>query len=596
MSRNIVNQPDHNTFTLYRRLLAQARPYWPYVGLLLLIELLTTPLALLTPLPLKIVVDSVLSDGPLPRGIRALVPQSIASSSHALLIAAVTLLVIVSVLGLAQRLASSWLSTYVGEKLTLGFRARLFSHVQRLSLTYHDSQGSTDTTYRIQYDAPAIQWIMVDALIPLIGAAGTFLAMVYVTARISMRLALVALAVAPILIVLARIYSGPLRRRWRDAKKLESSAMSVVQEVLSSMRVVKAFGREQREHERFVSHSTKGVSARLRATLEEGAFGLVLGLTTAGGTAAVLLVGASSVKAGRLTLGDLLLVMSYLVQLYEPLKTIGRNTSSQQKSLASAERAFALLDQMPEVTEKPNARPLARAAGTVSFEHVSFAYDPAQPVLRGVSFTAHAGARVGISGRTGAGKTTLLNLLTRFYDPTDGRILLDGVDLRDYRLRDLRNQFAIVLQEPVLFSTTIAENIAYGRPGASEEQIIAAAEAANAHEFIRRLTDGYNTMVGERGMRLSGGERQRISLARAFLKDAPLLLLDEPTSSVDLRTEAAIIEAIERLMRGRTTFMIAHRLGTLASCDIRLEVSEGMARHLTAPSVEQRSSSLVEMA
>jgi len=274
-------------------------------------------------------------------------------------------------------------------------------------------------------------------------------------------------------------------------------------------------------------------------------------------------------------LGDLLLVMGYLAQLYGPLNTLSNSKASLQSSLASAERAFSILDEAPDVVERPGAQPLARAAGAVAFREVSFAYREDHPVLHEVSFEIDPGTRVGISGETGAGKTTLMSLLGRFYDPTTGEISLDGIDLRDYKLADLRSQFAIVLQEPVLFSTTISENISYARPGASEEEIIEAAKAANAHEFIVGLPHGYETEVGERGMSLSGGERQRIALARAFLRDAPVLILDEPTSSVDTKTEAVIMDAMERLMRGRTTFMIAHRLGTLANCDVRLEIEEG---------------------
>jgi len=267
--------------------------------------------------------------------------------------------------------------------------------------------------------------------------------------------------------------------------------------------------------------------------------------------------------------------MSYLGQLYSPLKTIGRKAASLQGNLVGAERAFSVLDQERDVPERPNALSLKRASGSITFQNISFAYDEGHPVLHDICFEVPAGARVGISGRTGAGKTTLLSLLTRLYDPTSGAILLDGSDLRDYRLVDLRNQFAIVLQEPVLFSTTIAENIAYARPEAREEEIVRAAKLADAHDFIVGLANGYQTVVGERGMRLSGGERQRIALARAFLKDAPVLLLDEPTSSVDMKTEEAIMKATERLMQGRTTFLIAHRLSTLEHCDFRLEMEHG---------------------
>jgi ATP-binding cassette, subfamily B, bacterial len=291
------------------------------------------------------------------------------------------------------------------------------------------------------------------------------------------------------------------------------------------------------------------------------------------------------VQAGTLTLGNLVLILGYLSQLYRPLQSVSEKLGDLQNSMASAERAFTLLDTEPDVVEKPDARPLERARGHVAFHDVSFAYDANEPpALEGVSFEVEPGTRLGIAGTTGAGKTTLTSLLTRFYDPTEGSITLDGVDLRDYKLADLRNQFAIVLQEPVLFSTTIAENIGYARSDAKQAEIVAAAKAAHAHEFIEGLPDGYQTMVGERGMRLSGGERQRISLARAFLKDAPVLILDEPTSSVDVKTEEIIMGAMEELMRGRTTFMIAHRLSTLEHCDVVVRIEDGrlVDRTLTA--------------
>jgi ATP-binding cassette, subfamily B, bacterial len=315
--------------------------------------------------------------------------------------------------------------------------------------------------------------------------------------------------------------------------------------------------------------------ARLQLALAQGRYGILVGLTLACGTATVLWLGMRHVQANTLTLGNLLLVMAYLGQLYAPLRMIGRKVASQQTHLASIERAFFLLDQLPEVVERPDARPLSRARGAIAYQGVSFGYQDDHPILQEIWFDVPAGARVGIAGRTGAGKSTLVSLLARFNDVTSGQILLDGVDLRDYKLDDLRNQFAIVLQEPVLFSTSVAENIGYARPGVSNDEIIGAAKLANAHDFIMGLPDGYQTLVGERGMRLSGGERQRISLARAFLKDAPILILDEPTSAVDVGTEAAIMQAIELLMRGRTTFMIAHRLRTLEKCDLRLRLENG---------------------
>jgi ATP-binding cassette, subfamily B, bacterial len=573
---------SYTDVTLYRRLLRQTRPYWPHIGGIFLLALLSSPLALLTPLPLKIAVDSVVGSHPLPGFLGALLPSAVTRSDVAVLTLAAGLLVIIALLSQLQELASLLLRTYTGEKLVLDFRAQLFRHLQRLSLLYADLKGTSDSMYRIQYDAPAIQFIVIDGVIPFITAGITIAGMIYVTAQIDWQLALVALGVSPVLFQLTQAYRRRLRKRSREVKKLESSALSVVQEVLAAIHVVKAFGQEDREQERFTRRSSEGMRARIHLAFVEGEFGLVVGLITAIGTSAVLFVGIRHVQSGLLTLGELLLVMGYLSQLYAPLKTMSRKAASLQSHLVGAERAFSLLDEAPDVTERPKAHPLARAAGAVAFRNVSFAYERDHLVLSDISFEILAGTRVGIAGTTGAGKTTLMSLLIRFYDPTAGQILLDGVDLRDYKLADLRNQFAIVLQEPILFSTSIAENIAYARPGASDRDIIAAAQAAGAHEFIARLPQGYETLVGERGMRLSGGERQRIALARAFLKDAPILILDEPTSSVDLRTEAAIMEAMERLMHGRTTFMIAHRLTTLTNCDVLLKIENGRFCEVTS--------------
>jgi len=572
----------YTDLTLYRRLWRQARPYRPHIGCLFLLSLLSTPLALLTPLPLKIAVDSVIGSHPVPGFLNALLPAAVFHSPTAMLALATGLLVVIALLSHLQGLASSALRTYTGENLVLAFRAQLFRHIQRLSLSYHDLRGTGDSVYRVQYDAPAIQWILIDGIIPFITAGFTLTGMVYVTARIDWQLALVSLAVAPVLFLVSQAYSRHLRSQWHEVVKLESSALSVVQEVLAAVRVVKAFGQEDREQERYVRHANQGVWARFRAILTEGGVGLLIGLITALGSAIVLFIGVRHVQAGTLTLGELLIAMVYLAQLYAPMQTISRNIVSLQASLVCAERAFSLLDEVPDVVEWPNARPLAHAKGAIAFRNVSFAYDGKSPVLHDISFEIGPGTSVGIAGTTGAGKTTLVSLLTRFYDPTAGQVLLDGSDLRDYKLADLRNQFAIVLQEPVLFSTSIAENIAYARPGASNRDIIEAAKAANAHQFVVGLPQGYETLVGERGMRLSGGERQRIALARAFLKDAPILILDEPTSSVDTKTEASVIEAMGRLMQGRTTLIIAHRPSALRDCALQLVIENGRLVSLTS--------------
>ena len=562
---------------LYRRVLEQARPYRLHFVALFVVGLLASPIALLTPVPLRIVVDSVLGGRSVPALLRAFLPAAAIATPGAVLVTALGLLVLVAALNQAQQLAGTLLRTWVGERLVLNIRSRIVDHVQRLSLIYHDSRGTSDSLYRIQYDAPAIQNILVDGAIPFVTAAMTLTTMIVVTARLDWPLALVALGVCPVLLVLSRTYRGRMRRQSRQVKKLEASALGVAHEILGALRVVKAFGQEPRETERFVGRSREGMMARLRLALMEGRFGVLVGLTTAAGTAAVLFIGVQHVQAGTLTLGQLLMVLGYLGQLYDPLKTISRKAAGIQSYLASAERVFSLLDEPLDVPERVNARSLTRARGAVTFREVSFAYDGERggAVLRDVSFDLPAGARVAVAGATGAGKSTLVNLLTRFYDPTAGAILLDGVDLREYRVADLRNQFAIVLQEPLLFSTTIGENIAYGRPGAHPAEIAAAAAAAGAHDFIVRLPRGYDTPVGERGLQLSGGERQRVALARAFLKDAPLLILDEPTSAVDARTEGAILAAMDRLMQGRTAFLITHREHALAACDLRLQLERG---------------------
>jgi ATP-binding cassette subfamily B protein len=403
----------------------------------------------------------------------------------------------------------------------------------------------------------------------------TMVSMLYVIWHIDRALALISLLLGPMLFLTANLYRRPLRQLSREAKHRESVTMSVVHEVLSGLRVVKAFGREEHEKWRFMRRSREGLGARLRLVIARGSLEMLTTATMVIGHGAVLYVGVVHVQSGVITLGSLLLVLGYLQNLFTPLQTLGKQVANLQSFLASAERAFAILDEEPEAPEHPQARPLVRSGGVFAFRDVSFEYGPERPVLHEITFDAAAGQRVGIVGRTGAGKSTLMSLLVRFYDPTRGQILLDGVDLRQYKLADLRNQYAIVFQEPILFSTTIAENIAYGRSGATEDEIIAAARAANAHDFIAALPQGYETPVGERGQCLSGGERQRVALARAFLKDAPILILDEPTSAVDIDTETLIIDAMDRLMQGRTTFMIAHRLDTLKKCHCMLVMENG---------------------
>jgi ATP-binding cassette subfamily B protein len=483
--------------------------------------------------------------------------------------------VAVILLSQVQWLGNYMLQTQMGEKLTLDFRSRLFRHVQRLAFTFHDTRGTADTIYRVQHDATSVQWMALRTLLPLLNAGIMLLGMVYVMASLNWQLALVALSIFPVLLIIPKLFDRHMGGKYTQVNEMESATQGIVQEVLTALRVVKAFGREEHEHARFTHQSHVSMTARVKLAMLESAYGIVSNVLTATGTAIVLYLGVHSVLAARLTVGELLIIMAYLVQLYGPLTAIGDRIIALQPAKASLKRALELLDEAPDVAEHPQAQPLTRAHGAVALQGVSFGYNGEQHILHDVSFAIPAGTRLGIAGKTGAGKSTLLSLLMRFYDPNTGQVLLDGVDVRDYKLADFRNQFAIVMQEPVLFATSITENIAYGRPGAPMQDIVAAAKVANAHAFIAALPEGYHTRVGERGMRLSGGERQRIALARAFLKDAPVLILDEPTSAIDVQTEALIMEAMQRVMEGRTTIMIAHRLSTLDVCDARLVLDHG---------------------
>jgi ATP-binding cassette subfamily B protein len=571
---------------LYGRILRLTRPYWIPLTAFTLLSLLAIPLTLLKPVPLKIAVDSVIGDVPVAGWITSWLPE-VATSSGALTLTVVFAVIAIAVLSQVQGLAATLLQSYAGEKLVLDFRAQLFRHVQRLSLAHHDDVGTADSIYRIQWDAPAIQNVTVNRFVPLVTSVTTFFGMAYVMFSMDWMIAVVALVVSPVLFILMKVFRVRLRKRWRQVKKLDSSANAILEEALSSVRLVKAFGREEHEELRYMDHSGQRLSHQIQVAKMQGSFDLLINVTIACGTAAILYLCILRVQNGILTVGELLIVMSYVAQLYDPLRTMSKRVADLQSAMASAERAFALLDELPEVVESPNPKPLLRAKGDVSLQGVSFSYGNGRPVLSHVNLDVPAGSRVGIQGRSGAGKSTLISLLTRFYDVKEGKILVDGVDIREYKVADLRRQFGIVLQEAVLFSCTVRENIAYARPEASEDEIIEAAKLANAHDFISAMPEGYDTVVGERGMKLSGGERQRIALARAFVKDAPILLLDEPTSAVDTQTEGLIMEALNRLMEGRTTFMIAHRLSTLESCGLRVVLDEGGVENVEFSDLEE---------
>jgi len=453
--------------------------------------------------------------------------------------------------------------------------------MQRLSILYHDTKGVTDSTYRVQNDAPWLRLLVIDTLPQLVTSILTLSGMIAVMMFLDWQLAAIALTITPFMFVFTLVYRKRIRAGWRKFKTSESAAMSAAQESLGAARLVKAFGQEERKNEQFLSLYTETAAASLKVNVEGGVYNLLIGGVTGVGLAAVLYVGIGHVESGALSIGGLLIVNYYLTQIYTPLKDIGKRVLDLQQSFAGMDRFLEILDQEPDVPEIPNARPLSRASGRITLDNVSFAYEGGALALRNVSFDLMPGTCLGVVGPTGSGKTTLSSLLLRFFDPAQGRITLDEVDLKEYKIIDLRNQFAIVLQDTVLFSTTVAENIRFARPEASMNEIVAAAKAANAHEFITSLPDGYDTLVGERGMKISGGERQRVSIARAFLKDAPILILDEPTSALDIQTETAILSSMQDLMRGRTTLMIAHRPTTLRNCNTILTLENGRVGKMT---------------
>jgi ATP-binding cassette, subfamily B, bacterial len=568
-------QQTRTTAKLLRELWTVIAPFRWQLACLCAVVMVSIPLNLLMPLPLTLAVDSIIGSRPLPAFLQTWVPSSLLASHTGLLA-----LVFAGYVGIAlcthlQGVALWVLSSYTGERLIFSFRSRLFEHLQRICVSYHDMNGPTDSVYRLQHDASSVKQIPIDAVIPFLRAACMLVGLATLMIFIDWQFALVPLTMMPVLFVLTRICGKRLRSSWSAVKSTESATLACAQEVLSASRVVKAFGREGHEQQRFLGHAMDWVRKHNSLASVGSGFDFMFGMAVALGTATALVVGIDHIKSGRITMGDFLLLIAYMAQFAGPLDTATKKLAELQSCFVGFRRALAILDIPPLIIDRAEARPLPRARGGIAFRGVSFAYPGAAPVLRQVSFSIPVGTRVGLMGSSGAGKSTLLNLLTRFADPLKGAVMLDGVDIREYRLTDLRSQFAIVPQDPMLFSTTIADNIRYGNLEATQEEIEAAAKAANADAFIQSRPEGYETQVGERGSRLSGGERQRIALARAFLRDAPIVILDEPTSALDSRTEADLMDVMDELTRGRTTFLITHRLSTLKNCDIQLVLNEG---------------------
>src|ERR671918_616398 len=555
---------------LLPRMMPYLRPYRRQAILAVVLTVVLAAVALAEPWPVAFVVDSIIGDKPMPGWL----PTPFGSGTGGLITLAIVATLLLTLLSGGLTVVNEYLSTKVDQRMVLDFRTDMFEHATKLSLAFHDNERKGILMYRINNQAAALGQIIV-GLPALLLALLTILGMAYITFRINPLLAVLAMGITPFIAYSTTFYADRIEPRIYKVRGLGAVNLSIVYEAMAMMRVVMAFGRERREYNRFRNQGEQWADATVDLTVRQTAFQLGVGFITAAGTAAVLGVGAYQAVNGQISAGQLLVVLSYIAAVYQPLEQLTTTLTSYQQWFIQLEMAIDLMDTEPDLKEKENARALGRARGEIEFDHVGFGYQTREDVLQDVSLRVPAGGSVAIVGPTGAGKSTLASLIPRFYDVADGRVLVDGIDVRDLKLKSLRSQFSIVLQEPLLFSGTIYNNILYGNFDASREEVEEAAKAANAHHFISELPDGYETMVGEHGTKISGGERQRIAVARAFLRDAPILILDEPTSSIDSRTEAVILEALERLMVGRTTFMVAHRLSTVRAADLILVLSQG---------------------
>jgi len=556
-----------------RRVFPYLKPYKRlaiFLGVLILLASLT---GLLTPWPLKLLVDCVFGKIPLPHWLSRLLGPT-ARSKVEVVIFIVAAGWLLNLLENLVSVISAYAQTKLEQSIVLDFRSDLFQHVQKLSFSFHDQAQSGMVIYQINFQGDAAAGLLM-AVVPLVQSAITLVGMFYISMRIDHVLALVAMTVIPFLYYSVGYYSTHIQERLRKVKLLEGTSLAVVHESLSMLKVIVAFCREPFMFRLFRDIGERAVNARVNVTVRQTLFSLAVNMITATGTSLVLGIGAVHVLRGRLTLGDLLVLIAYIAAVYKPLEAISYTVGSLQDKFVSLRFAWEILDEEPEIRDIPDALPLKSASGHVRFENVSFSYTGRAQTLKNVSLEASPGQVIAVVGPTGAGKTTLVSLIPRFYMPSSGRVLVDGHDVAKLTLRSLREQISLVPQEPMLFGGTIAENIGYGRFDATLEEIIQAARDANAHDFISRLPEGYDTNVGEGGAKLSGGERQRICVARAFIKNAPILILDEPTSAIDSKTEAVILDALDRLMVGRTTFMIAHRLSTIHQSDLVLVMNEG---------------------
>ncbi|HEU0209215.1 MAG TPA: ABC transporter ATP-binding protein [Candidatus Udaeobacter sp.] len=549
---------------IYRRVLRYYQPFWGQTILGLFLSLLGIALNLLKPWPFKIIVDDFLRPAPSAR-----------ADWHTWLPLLCLALVVIQFAWGVINWITNYLFVKIGLQALLKLRTDLYAYLQSLSLKFHDARRSADSSFRVAYDSQSIQTIynkgFTNIFASVVALIGTFVVMM----RLDWVLTLLSLAIVPLIVGTIYFFARRIRRESTSIQEEESAVLAQAQEGLSSIRMVHAFGREDFEVRQFHQRASQSLQANLRLTLTNVNSALVISTLMVIGTAAMYYVGTLHVLAGTLSLGSLLVFSAYLLMLYQPLESLTYTAWAMEGATAGAKRCFEVLDREDDVRDSPNAAVISFANGSMDFRSVNFGYAEQRYVLRDINLRIEPNQIIGLAGGTGAGKSTLLSLVPRFYDPTTGSVLLDGRDVRLITKKSLRAQIAIVLQDTLLFSTTVRENIAYGRPGATEEEIIEAARRAQADEFVRQMPQQYDSLVGERGGHLSVGQRQRIGIARAFLKNAPILLLDEPTSALDPATEAAIMETIKDLMRGRTTLIATHRLATIHNLDQIIVLDHG---------------------
>ena len=549
------------------------RPYWKWLAIVLAAMLLETAMGLASPWPLKIVLDSVFDGQPMPSAF-AWMAGGRADRLSALNVAVVATIAIALI-----QSGSAYLNAYftvsIGQWIAHDLRRGVYAHLQRLSMSYYDKQQIGPLISTITDDINAVQDFASTSLLDILIDVLTLAGMLVVMFMLNWRFTLVALALTPLLVLFVFRLRSTVRQATRDVRRRQSEIVTIVQEGLGAIRVVKAFAQGAFERQRLEAKSVESVEAALHARRVRSLLGPVVTALVAIGTAAVLWFGARLVLRGEMSAGALVVFMAYLGKLFRPIQNLARASTSIAQAAVGLERVKAVLDSDERLPRSPSARALEHVDGRVEFRDVTFGYDPARPVLTDLSLIVEPGQIVGLVGPSGSGKSTLVSLIPRFYDPQSGSVRIDGHDVREFTIRSLRGHIAFVLQDTQLFHAPVWQNIGYGRPDATRDEIVRAAQLAQAHAFIEALPEGYDTMVGQGGLPLSGGQRQRLGIARAIARDARILILDEPSSGLDAESERLVFEGLDHLLEGRTTFVIAHRLSTIRRADVILVLDRG---------------------